>query len=351
MNRILLILPALLAALFAARVSLGQCSADAEGSCYEPNGSPGCHTTECCDEVCAADSYCCENDWDQACVKYANELCEGLACPGMQPCDTLSDTPGCDDPTCCRLVCDHDWFCCWIEWDEQCIATQQTLCGPDPCELVIPEGTPTEEEPCYQRTNDGCNRFDRLFGQLDCGMSITGTSTTDTPRDTDWYRIDLTAPTLVRWTISTEFPAQAVLVSGTCEGPTVAREIVESSHCGTVTIEQLLFPGEHALVLSPGIGFASIHDGITCDLEDPEDPPEEGDPPVEPSFYGLRYLIDVECESAGLPGDLNGDGLIDGADLLIVLAAWGTAGPAGDLDGNGIVDGADVLIVLGSWTV
>ncbi|MHC4870170.1 MAG: hypothetical protein ACYTE2_10915, partial [Planctomycetota bacterium] len=51
------------------------------------------------------------------------------------------------------------------------------------------------------------------------------------------------------------------------------------------------------------------------------------------------------------PPDLNGDGLVNGADLSEVLAAWGSTCsdcPA-DLDGSGTVDGADLTIVLGSW--
>lgn len=51
---------------------------------------------------------------------------------------------------------------------------------------------------------------------------------------------------------------------------------------------------------------------------------------------------------APTPGDLNGDGVVDGADLGIMLGNWGSAG-AGDLDGNGVVDGADLGALLGLW--
>ncbi|HMN96569.1 MAG TPA: hypothetical protein PKC43_09140 [Phycisphaerales bacterium] len=46
--------------------------------------------------------------------------------------------------------------------------------------------------------------------------------------------------------------------------------------------------------------------------------------------------------------DLNGDGIVDGADFGILLSAWGTSGP-GDLNGDGIVDGADAGILLAAW--
>ncbi len=50
------------------------------------------------------------------------------------------------------------------------------------------------------------------------------------------------------------------------------------------------------------------------------------------------------------PGpDLNGDGLVDGADLGLMLVGWGSGGPA-DLDGSGTVDGADLGLLLVAWT-
>ena len=49
------------------------------------------------------------------------------------------------------------------------------------------------------------------------------------------------------------------------------------------------------------------------------------------------------------PADINGDGIVDGADLARVLGAWGTDGPGGDVNGDGIVDGADLALVLASW--
>ncbi|MFO0872539.1 MAG: PQQ-dependent sugar dehydrogenase [Phycisphaerales bacterium] len=48
--------------------------------------------------------------------------------------------------------------------------------------------------------------------------------------------------------------------------------------------------------------------------------------------------------------DLNNDGVVDGGDLAIVLAGWGTAGPLGDLDGSGSVDAGDVGVLLANWT-
>ncbi|MFO0872430.1 MAG: kelch repeat-containing protein [Phycisphaerales bacterium] len=50
-----------------------------------------------------------------------------------------------------------------------------------------------------------------------------------------------------------------------------------------------------------------------------------------------------------IAGDLNGDGAINGADLGILLGAWGGGGVA-DLNNDGTVNGADLGILLGAWT-
>ncbi len=46
--------------------------------------------------------------------------------------------------------------------------------------------------------------------------------------------------------------------------------------------------------------------------------------------------------------DFDANHQIDGADLAVLLGAWGTIGP-GDANGDGIVDAADLAILLGAW--
>jgi len=68
---------------------------------------------------------------------------------------------------------------------------------------------------------------------------------------------------------------------------------------------------------------------------------------VEAGVDDLR-VYELICSSP-VPGDANGDGLVNGADIAIVLGNWGTTGP-GDLNDDGVVDGGDLAIVLGNWT-
>ena len=49
------------------------------------------------------------------------------------------------------------------------------------------------------------------------------------------------------------------------------------------------------------------------------------------------------------PADVNGDGIVDSADLGVLLAGWWTSDPAGDGDNNGVVNATDLSLVLGDW--
>ncbi len=74
-----------------------------------------------------------------------------------------------------------------------------------------------------------------------------------------------------------------------------------------------------------------INNGVSL-VSCPELPPCEGEP--------------LSCS------DLNGDGVVDACDLILLLAAWGPCNgscPA-DCDGSGAVGTSDLLVLLGSWT-
>ena len=63
---------------------------------------------------------------------------------------------------------------------------------------------------------------------------------------------------------------------------------------------------------------------------------------------------DVRIERVGCayaPGDLDRDGRVNGADLGMLLSAWGPAnGSAADINGDGSVNGSDLGVLLSGWT-
>ncbi len=68
--------------------------------------------------------------------------------------------------------------------------------------------------------------------------------------------------------------------------------------------------------------------------------------------YGILQA-DAVARSGRLAADINLDGVVDGADLGLLLAAWGTCPDAAscvaDLNGSGTVDGADLGLLLANW--
>jgi formylglycine-generating enzyme required for sulfatase activity len=87
--------------------------------------------------------------------------------------------------------------------------------------------------------------------------------------------------------------------------------------------------------------------------------PVAGDTLMQNERHGVRRVVRytvaavVLCLSASVraqcPGDLNGNGVVDGADLGALLTAWGTQGGSADVTGDGIVDGADLGVLLVKW--
>ena len=64
---------------------------------------------------------------------------------------------------------------------------------------------------------------------------------------------------------------------------------------------------------------------------------------------GQAYDAFVQWES-GEPSDLDGNGLVDGADLAGLLARWGYGTGIGDINFDGVVDGADLGQMLADWS-
>jgi len=70
----------------------------------------------------------------------------------------------------------------------------------------------------------------------------------------------------------------------------------------------------------------------------------------------LSSLYTSTTAGGPVPGDVDGNGVVDGLDLTAVLTAWETTpgdplwDPDADLDDNNIVDGLDLTEVISNWT-
>lgn len=88
--------------------------------------------------VCAADSFCCNNSWDNVCVNKVFSVGNSLACVRNSCSHTLCTqggplTSGCDSPTvspsCVSRICAADPYCCNNAWDSACVNAVSSVCG------------------------------------------------------------------------------------------------------------------------------------------------------------------------------------------------------------------------------
>ena len=117
------------------------------------------------------------------------------------------------------------------------------------------------------------------------------------------------------------------------------------------TADHPTWPGQ-----SRGAGANIVGAGLTlvrtrvCGNVESSDPGRQITGVDESDLVGSGSCIQRDCEGCVTTdrADLNFDGIVDGADMTVLLGSWGVSGP-GDLDGNGVVDGADLSRLLGSW--
>jgi hypothetical protein len=68
---------------------------------------------------------------------------------------------------------------------------------------------------------------------------------------------------------------------------------------------------------------------------------------------GLEWDVQIGANEVqlvvGSVADLNGDNVVDTADLGILIGQFGTAGPDADINGDGIVDTADLGVLIGAF--
>jgi hypothetical protein len=115
-----------------------------------------------------------------------------------------------------------------------------------------------------------------------------------------------------------------------------------SSGAGTMSMNAFFgspFPSQHGPAISDNAGLR-LRYSIT--------------PDAVVTIYSSLFIGSppgnlVACEDVF--GDIDGDGVVDVRDLLVLITSWGPCqGCPADLNGDGVVDFIDLLILLENWS-
>ena len=201
---------------------LSSCGLPESGDCNVANDNAGCADEACCLAVCEIDLFCCKEIWDQTCVDFAAEVCDGgggggnCGDPAAGACDVANGTPGCDDLECCTDVCAVDPYCCETAWDGICADESTTICydGPTP-----------ENDECVDAIDLGTGDSVTAFSTL--GANTSGP---DLPAECESFgEVIIRGDIWYTWTASTDeivvistcndadFDTRLALYSGDCE--------------------------------------------------------------------------------------------------------------------------------------
>jgi hypothetical protein len=205
----------------------------------------------------------------------------------------------------------------------------------EPCSVQCPpEGIPEGEPSCgtdYLDTyNSGCGGNPISFVNISCNTKICGTSGTFlysglNYRDTDWYRVVVSEPTILSWSVVAEFPVLIILIDAGSED-CVDYQILNYDYanpCDTATISVHVPAGVYWPWVAPW-----VFDWFPC---------------------VLKYVAAIRC---GTCGDCNKDGMINSADVTYLINYLFVNGPApqpleaGDANCDGTINSADVSYLI-----
>ncbi len=251
--------------------------------------------------------------------------CVPLVCGGATAgdCCVGHEGPFCNDADCCALVCEFDPWCCISVWDEFCALDAAGLCAA--CVFDPP-------------ANDGCEGASSLADGSQPFTTQGATGLTNVPESCGfvdwvsifndvWFRYDATATGTVTVSVcnSASFDTRLAVFEGSCAEPTIVGCNDDAKSCAALTSEVTFAATCGTTYL---IVLGAYNEGVT----------------------GVGTISVTPSGTCGQPciTDLSGDGLTGGADLAILLGAWGETGVAADFNGGG-VDASDLAVLLGAW--
>lgn len=136
------------------------------------------------------------------------------------------------------------------------------------------------------------------------------------------------------------------LAAGDANCDDVADLIVTSDAEGRNTVSVLLSRGDRTFLRGVDYAVAAGPERVVARDFDGDG---DSDLAVVGSVGGVVSVLGNGADCDVLVGDLNGDCVVGGGDLSLLLAAWGMSASPADLDGDGVVGAADLNLLLAAW--
>jgi len=295
-------------------------------------------------------------------VEYRHVACDSEA----GDCMVANGTPGCAQSSCCNIICDElDPACCAIAWDATCAAWAASHCNP----TVATGPFEYQSKWFYLLTPSAATeaqRFARSIG----GDLATVENVQKLVFLYDTIRMSL-APWVRMWIGLTNeaVEGQFEWMDGSPVGFTnwgfgQPETAEEGAHFVWIDVDAMWYRTTNAsshllhgvVEVQPQCGLPMIGDCFG-----PSPWPFCSDATCCESVCALVPTCcatswDALCGHVATtvcvlpcPADFTGDGIVDGADLGLLLNAWSAGGGPFDLNGDGVIDGADLGILLSAW--
>ncbi len=376
--------------------------------CCVAQVTPYCSDATCCSAVCAADAYCCDTEWDQICADAALATCEVCGAgppPANDECvgaieilngDTAFDTTtatGVELTACAEFggnIHNNLWYtyvatqngtltvstCNTATYDTKiaffsgdCSALVYLACdddGPGCANLTSSMSVSVTQGQSYYLLLGGYSAASRGTGTVNLSygggggggpandlcvnaqalavgftnfstIGASGTSVTACAEfggniyNDIWYTYSPEYDGIAKFSLcpanggSAAYDSKVAIFSGNCSA--LAYITCDDDTCGLSSeVSWDVECGTTYYITLGAYGATGFGTGVIALLQDGS-----------------------ACSPPGDPADLNGDGVVDAADLSILLNCWGQA--CADLNGDGGTDAADLSILLNSWTV
>ncbi len=123
---------------------------------------------------------------------------------------------------------------------------------------------------------------------------------------------------------------------------------------GTVPASSVTVVSDTQITAVVPAGTGSVHVTVQSGVTETDHVSDNPNANVTAPIFGYGTSAATSADlftftKGALPGDANGDGVVNGLDIALVASNWLTPGPQGDVNFDGVVNGLDISLIASHW--